>query len=161
LARLFGGCRLAAANMAILSMKRVIFTASARDFDALPPPARKAISRALNRYAGSGEGDKKLRDRDGCRLRWLLSRDLHRGPPIEIAKKRRALNINPQIIKAPDGSELVVMTRSQSPAISRAAKSKERPPRFAKSPPHSKLSQNGSALRAVRSAALTVPMPNR
>jgi mRNA interferase RelE/StbE len=52
-------------------MRTIIFTtAAAKDFDALPAPARSAVSRALNRYAMTGEGDvKKLKDRMGHRLR--------------------------------------------------------------------------------------------
>ena len=52
-------------------MKTIIFTSTAaKDFDALPEPARIAISQALSQYAITGEGDvTKLKDRDGYRLR--------------------------------------------------------------------------------------------
>lgn len=52
-------------------MKTIILTAAAgRDLDALPVKERAQVSDALIEYAMSGRGDvKKLRDRDGFRLR--------------------------------------------------------------------------------------------
>jgi mRNA interferase RelE/StbE len=52
-------------------MKMIIFTQrSATELDDLPEPGRTIVSNALNRYAIEGRGDvKKLKDRDGYRLR--------------------------------------------------------------------------------------------
>jgi mRNA interferase RelE/StbE len=52
-------------------VKTIIFTQrSAKEFDDLPEPTRTIVSNALNRYAIEGRGDvKKLKDRDGYRLR--------------------------------------------------------------------------------------------
>ena len=52
-------------------MKTIIFTAAAaKQFDALPAPARLTIEAALSRYAVSGLGDvTKLSGRDGFRMR--------------------------------------------------------------------------------------------
>ena len=52
-------------------MKTIIFTSrAAKDFDALPAPAKITISQAVDDYAIKGQGDvKKLSDRDGYRLR--------------------------------------------------------------------------------------------
>lgn len=52
-------------------MKTIILThAAARDLDRLPNEARSQVIDALDHYAISGDGDvKKLKDRDGYRLR--------------------------------------------------------------------------------------------
>lgn len=52
-------------------MKTIIFTAAAaRDFDALPSDARKAVGDGLISYAMTGVGDvKRLAGRDGYRMR--------------------------------------------------------------------------------------------
>lgn len=52
-------------------MKMIVLTnAAAKQFDALPAPARTAISTALDAYALHGRGDvKALKNRPGFRLR--------------------------------------------------------------------------------------------
>ena len=52
-------------------MKTIVFTtAAAKDFDALPELARRAVTRALSSYAINGQGDvKRLSGRDGFRMR--------------------------------------------------------------------------------------------
>jgi mRNA interferase RelE/StbE len=52
-------------------MRPIVFTTrGARDFEALPDPARKNVAEALSVYAVDGRGDvKRLKGRDGHRLR--------------------------------------------------------------------------------------------
>lgn len=52
-------------------MKTVVFTAAAaKDFDALPDLARKAVEKALDLYAITGQGDvRALQGRPGFRMR--------------------------------------------------------------------------------------------
>lgn len=111
-------------------MKAIILTPSAaRDLDALPPDGREQVETGLHRYALTGQGDvRSLQGRQGHRLRIgsyrvIFDEDattilaVYIGRRATTTYKRSQAMSGPQIIRTPNGEELVVLPRAEYEAL--------------------------------------------